>query len=142
VIFRRLYVAWEATQTAITIPLVLLPAGVIALILGENASRAFLNIGGDLVIRILGALMVIGGLLVLTGTLRGNALVEVLGLSVAALGAAMYGGGVIIGLGTFGLLAGIGYFGITLALLGRVFLILKAARVADTQWRLGARNDT
>lgn len=129
-IVRRLYHAWEATQTALTIPLILLPAGMLALILGEGVSRSFTNIGGDTVLRVLGALMVIGGSLVVIGTLKGDALLEVCGLVFSALGAAIYGAGVIIGLGQLGLLAGIGYLGITLALLGRVFLILKAARVA------------
>ncbi|MGQ0774537.1 MAG: hypothetical protein ACT4NY_08990 [Pseudonocardiales bacterium] len=135
----RLYRAWENTQTAITTPLILIPVGIVALIFGEGVSRAFTDLGGGVVIRIMGTAMVVGGCLVLQSILTGNVLNEVTGLTLTALGTAIYGGGVILGLGLHGIVAGMGYLGLTLTLLGRVFLIMRAA--ARVRNRLGTDDE-
>lgn len=127
----QLYQAWTVRPTAVTIPVVMLPIGVIALILGDDASRAFANLGGGLLIRVMGAAMVTGSTLVIVSILRDDVFIEGLGLSLAALGAAIYGAGVILGLGSQGLVAGLGYLAVTLALLGRVRLLVVTAPHTD-----------
>lgn len=124
----RLYRAWAKTQTPVILPLALIAVGVVSLVLGEGASKSFSNLGGALVIRIMGAFMVVGGGLIISSILKSNYTREVLGLTLAALGAAIYGGGVVLGLHSQGLVSGIGYTGITLTLLGRVYFLLQEAR--------------
>lgn len=128
---RLMYQAWSTKPTAVTIPVVMLPIGIAALILGDDASRAFANLGGALLVRMMGAAMVTGSVLVIVSILRDDASVEVIGLAIAALGAAIYGAGVIMGLGTQGIVAGLGYLAITLAFLGRIRLLVRAARPDD-----------
>jgi hypothetical protein len=124
---RQIYKAWNQKPTAVTIPLFMLPIGIAALILGDDASRAFANLGGAVLIRIMGAAMVTGSTLVMVSLLRDDALVEVCGLAFAALGAAIYSAGVLLGLGTQGVVAGLGFLAITVAFLGRIRLLVHAA---------------
>lgn len=124
----RLRTAWVTKPTAVTVPLAMIPIGVAALILGEDASRAFANIGGGTVIRFMGAVMLAGGISVLAAILRDDALYELVGLVLAALGAAIYGIGVILGLGTHGVIAGGGFLAMAIAFLGRIRLLMRAAR--------------
>jgi hypothetical protein len=127
----RLYLAWKKAQTPVVLPLALTCVGVVSLVLGDHASKAFSNIGGSVIIRVMGAAMVIGGALILSSIINYSALREVVGLALAAFGAAIYGGGVVLGLAEQGLVSGIGYTGITLTLLGRLGFILRAAKTAD-----------
>lgn len=124
---RVLLVAWRAKPTAVTIPIAMVPIGVIALVLGEDASRAFTNIGGEIVIRSLGAAMALGGVSVAFGILRNDVVYEGVGLTLCSLGALLYGTGVILGLGEQGLIAGLGYLAFATGFLGRVWLLQKAA---------------
>lgn len=124
----RLYAAWQKTQTLVILPLALTCVGVVALILGDGASKAFANLGGSTVIRIMGVFLIVGGTLIISSVLNSNYAREVLGLALTALGAAIYGGGVVLGLHAQGLVSGIGYTGITLTLLGRIFFLIQAAR--------------
>jgi hypothetical protein len=124
----RLYQAWRKAQTPVILPLALTTVGIVALILGEGASKAFADLGGSTVIRVMGVFMIIGGVLIVSSILNANYPREVLGLSLAALGAAIYGGGVVLGLHSQGLVSGIGYAGITLTLLGRIYFLLEEAR--------------
>lgn len=138
----RLYQAWKKAQTPVILPLALTCVGIVALLLGTDASKAFTNIGGGIVIRLMGAAMVAGGVLITASIVRANALAEVLGLALAAFGAAIYGGGVVIGLHSQGLVSGIGYTGITLTLLGRLFFLVRAGAAAEaTQDALSRRAD-
>lgn len=124
----KLRSAWNNKPTAVTVPLAMIPIGIAALILGEDASRAFTEIGGGVVIRFMGAVMLAGGTSVLIAILRDDPLYELIGLVLAALGAAIYGTGVILGLGTQGVVAGIGYLAMSAAFLGRIRLLMRAAR--------------
>lgn len=123
----RLYRTWAVKPTAVTLPTFLIPIGIAALILGDNVSAAFTNLGGGTIIRCMGASMALGGILVITSIIRNDALAEVIGLALAALGAAIYGAGVITGLQLQGIVAGLGYLGMTVAFLGRILLLLRAA---------------
>ena len=120
--------AWATKPTAVAIPMAMIPIGIAALVFGDDASRAFTELGGGIIIRFLGACMVAGGALVLASILRNDALAEVIGLALCALGAAIYGLGVIFGLGSQGIIAGLGYLGITAGFLGRIALLMRAAR--------------
>lgn len=106
--------------------------GVCAFILGEGASRAFTIIGGSgqggtLIAHSMGALMALGGLVSLSGSLRLGSLVELLGLVFIAAGAAIYGAGVLIGLGPNGLIAGGLALGLAIGAALRVLLLAATA---------------
>lgn len=131
----RLYSAWQKTQTPVILPISLICVGIVSLVLGDGASKAFDNLGGGGLIRLMGGFMIVGGVLIISSILKNNFAREVLGLALAALGAAIYGGGVILGLHAQGLVSGIGYTGITLTLLGRIFFLIQATR-KDQQLRI------
>lgn len=123
----QLRLAWRTKPTAVTVPLAMIPIGIAAVILGDGASKAFDNLGGGVIIRLMGLVMVAGGFFVIQGILKNSTLHEVIGLTLAALGAAIYGAGVILGLRTQGLVAGLGYLAMALAFLGRIQLLMRAA---------------
>lgn len=123
----RWQIAWRTKPIATTMPLAMVIVGILAVVLGDSASRAFDNLGGDIMIRVLGVALMIGGALATTGLVRNDSMVELFGLTLAALGAAIYGVGVILGLQTQGLIAGLGYLAIAVAFLGRIQLLLRAA---------------
>lgn len=104
--------------------------GIAAIILGDHASRAFTELGGGSMIRVMGAAMLVGGLLVATGIVRADFFLEVIGLALAAFGATVYGIGVVMGLGTQGLVTGPENILIALAFFGRIALISRRARGA------------
>jgi len=130
-LFYRLYLAARRAQTPVVLPATLVVVGGCALVLGSGVSKAFTTLGGNVTPRIMGVLLVVGGLLTVSSIVRASPLREVLGLTLAVFGAAIYAAAVIIGLGTQGLVAGVGYTGITLTLLSRVFFVVHMARVAD-----------
>jgi hypothetical protein len=125
---RVLWVAWRQQPTAVTLPLGMTLIGLAAIILGDHASRAFAELGGGNLIRMMGAAMLIGGLLVTVGIIRGDYLFEAIGLALAAFGAIFYGLGVILGLGTQGLVTGPENILIGIAFFGRIALISRRAQ--------------
>lgn len=125
--YMKIYQAWRAAQTPVVLSLSLAAVGIVTLVLGDGASRAFADIGGATILRIMGGILIIGSGLVMSSIISNSSLREVLGLSFLALGAAIYGGGAIIGLHSQGLVSGIGYAGIALTLLSRVFFVLHSA---------------
>jgi hypothetical protein len=120
---RLLWAAWRAQPTAITLPLGMTLIGLAAIILGDNASRAFTELGGGAMIRVMGSAMLIGGALVAVGVIRDDDRFELMGLALAAFGATVYGIGCILGLGLNGLVTGPENLLIALAFLGRIALI-------------------
>jgi hypothetical protein len=124
----RAYQAWERSEPPIVLSVFLVSVGVVAVILGDGASKSFADLGGSVVIRIMGVILIIGGCLVISSIVNSDALREVLGLALTALGTAIFSGGAILGLGTQGLVSGIGYAGITLTLLSRILFLLTSAR--------------
>jgi hypothetical protein len=97
---------WSMVMTITAVPV-----GVAALLLGEDASRAFTIIGGGgfasaLIPHLIGALLLFGGFLALAGVARHGHFWEALGLSCIAAGSLIYGFGVLVGLGLNGLIAG------------------------------------
>jgi len=127
---RLLWAAWREQPTAVTLPLGMILIGAAAIILGENASRAFTELGGSAMIRVMGLAMLAGGLLVAVSIVRSDYLLEVMGLALAAFGATVYGIGVILGLGLNGLVTGPENLLIALAFFGRIALISRRARAA------------
>jgi hypothetical protein len=107
---KAFYAELRIRPVATSVVLASIHCGVCALILGEGASRAFTIIGGQgggaLIAHLMGALLLLGGVLAVVGSLRLGSLVELLGLGLASAGLAIYGGGVLIGLGVNGLIAG------------------------------------
>ena len=126
---RALWAAWREQPTAVTLPLGMTVIGLAAVILGDNASRAFAELGGGAMIRVMGAAMLVGGLLVAASIVRSDRLLEVIGLALAAFGATVYGVGVMFGLGTQGLVTGPENLLIAAAFFGRIALISRRARV-------------
>jgi hypothetical protein len=131
-----LHRAWAERLAGLTIPLVLTPVAIISLFLGEDVSRAFTNVGGGAVIRVLAAAMLLGGVSALWGVWRNDPLWEVVGLVFIALGCAIYVVGDFLGLGMLGLLAAAGHICVILTLLGRVHQITTAGKVHERLNRL------
>jgi hypothetical protein len=129
-LLRLLRQAWATKPTAVTLPLGMIPIGLLAVVLGENASRAFTELGGSTMIRVMGLAMLTGGLLVAVSIIRSDYLLEVMGLALAAFGALIYGSGVVLGLGTQGLVTGPENILIAVAFFGRIALISRRARAA------------
>lgn len=102
---RRLWASLRNNPSTI-MPLVMILTGLEAMILGDHVSRAFTDLGGGPVIRILGIAMFTGGVIVLTGIMRADPVLEPIGLSLSAVGCVLYGAGVIAGLGLNGVIAG------------------------------------
>lgn len=125
---RLLWAAWREQPTAVTLPLGMTVIGLAAIVLGETASRAFVELGGSAMIRVMGAAMLVGGLLVAVSIICSDYLLEVIGLALAAFGATVYGTGVILGLGLNGLVTGPENLLIALAFFGRIALISRRAR--------------
>jgi hypothetical protein len=125
---KRMKRALQAKPTAVVLPLGLIPIGIAAVILGDGASKAFDNLGGGVLIRLMGLVMVAGGVCVSLGIIKDDSVYEVIGLTLAALGAAIYGVGVILGLRSQGIVAGLGYLTMSAAFLSRIRLLMRAAR--------------
>jgi hypothetical protein len=122
---------WIDRQAGLVIPLILTPVGLVSLILGDNVSKAFANVGGDSIVRILGAAMVVGGIIALWGVWRNDPLFEVIGLLFIASGCSIYVVGDLLGLHLLGLLAAAGHLCVILTLVGRVYQINTASRVRE-----------
>jgi hypothetical protein len=123
----RLWCAWVEEPTVTSLPLVMIPIGVEALVLGGHASKAFDNLGGALLVRVLGAALLVGGLVVAAGIIRRDPALEPIGLAIATVGSVLYGGGVILGLGSQGLIAGQFAIGMAIGFLGRIRKVIREA---------------
>lgn len=124
---RRVWCAFIEHPTAMALQFMLVPVGLIALILGSHASNAFDQIGGAGLVRVLGAVMLIGGLTTITGIIRSDAALEPIGLTFTAFGLGVYGGGVILWLGTQGLITGLIAVGASVGFLGRIRVLIREA---------------
>jgi len=106
---------------------VLLLPGVLAVIYGDQVSRALESISTGPLSRIMGVALLSGSLITLVGIARGRSLWEALGLTLVAAGTAIYGIGVIMGLGLAGMVAGPCCLGISLGSTLRVVSLLTSA---------------
>jgi hypothetical protein len=83
--------------------------GLIGLILGAEASKAFTIIagagGGPWVARIMGAILLAGGVTASVGVIRFSTMMTLAGDALISVGSLIYGGGVLIGLHKAGLMA-------------------------------------
>lgn len=122
-----LYNVWRSKPTATTLPIGMIVTGVLAIILGEHSSKAFANLGGATLVRVMGTCLVLGGLAVVAGILREDPALEPMGLLLGALGTAVYGCVAILGLGSQGLITGIDHLLIAIGFLGRIALLLARA---------------
>jgi len=123
--------AWVDHQAGLTTPIILGPIGIIAMILGEDVSRAFTNVGGGADVRILGAAWTVGSVTKLWGIWRNDPLYEVVGLVLITLGSGIYVVGDLLGLGMLGLLAAAGHVCVIASLLGRVHIQVTEGRDRD-----------
>jgi hypothetical protein len=130
-IFRSITAELRIRPTVTCIIFASIFVGVCALVLGEDASRAFIILGGEnggaLIAHVMGGLLCMGGILSLAGVARLGSLVELLGLGFVSAGAFIYGGGVLLGLGINGLIAGGFAIGISVGTALRVMLLASAA---------------
>lgn len=112
---------------------VILPIpGVLAMIYGDSVSQALSNISAGVLSRFMGAALLVGGVAVITGIVKGKSLVEAAGLTLMAAGCAIYGLGVILGLGLAGVVAGSGFLAIALGTVLRVMSLTAVAREVDS----------
>lgn len=122
---RRVWCAWLERPTVTTLPLILVFAGIGAVWLGNHASKAFDNFGGSVLVRVLGSLLVLGGVTVLAGILRRDRALEPIGLTFTVCGLAIYGAGAVCGLGTQGLISGLVALGAAAGFLGQIRLLIR-----------------
>ena len=125
---RRITDAWWVRPSTVVFSLAGVLAGTAAAIYGTETSKAFSNFGGGLTIRVMGVLMVLGGVLALAGIARADRLVEGIGHIFTGTGVVIYAFGVILGLGLAGVIAGTGYTAIAACLISRVLVILRPGR--------------
>jgi hypothetical protein len=128
---RRVWASVVTNPTATTLPVTLIPAGFIAVVMGSHASKAFDNFGGSVLVRVLGAAMLLGGATVLTGILRNDSALEPIGLTFVALGLGIYGSGAIFGLGAQGLIAGLIAIGAGVGFLIRIRRLIREAPAGE-----------
>lgn len=124
---QRLRLAWVDRPYTVVLAAVLVIPGALAVIYGDDVSRALATIAADTVSRAMGAALLAGGITTIIGIARGRSLVEVIGLSLLALGCGIYGLGVLLGLGFAGAVAGSGFLAIALAAVRRVVTLATVA---------------
>lgn len=131
-IFRTLTFELRIRPTVTSMTIASIFVGACALVLGEDASRAFTLIAGDtggaLIAHMMGAALLLGGVATLAGIARLGSLVELLGLGLISAGSFIYGSGVLIGLGINGLIAGGFAIGLSVGTALRVALLSRAAK--------------
>jgi hypothetical protein len=119
---------FRLTPTIAAVPVVMLPVGIITLVMGAGASRAFtLMPGGGMYGHLVGFLLAAGSILNLTGMLRSLHLVEAIGAGLVSAGAFLYAFGVVLGLGWNGIIAGGGFLAIAIGGAGRVAVLAHRA---------------
>lgn len=127
--WQRLKQSWLMKSMATSIPIIMVPVGICATIMGENSSRAFTLIsGGELVAHLFGLGLSIGGLLVVVGIMRAETFIEAIGLIMLGSGSLLYSGGVILGLRENGLIAGGMALAIGVGAFGRMFFLTSLAK--------------
>ena len=124
----RIADVWCVRPSSVVLPILGVLVGTAAIMFGTDTSKAFTELGGGITIRIMGILMLIGGLLALAGIARADRLLEVVGHGMIVVGAAIYASGAILGLGLGGIIAGLGYAAIATCLIGRIIPILSSSR--------------
>lgn len=125
----RLMVALRMRAMATTMSLGSIPVGIMALALGDGASRAFTLIpGGALMAHAFGIFLILGGGLVVLAILKSDVSIETIGLACISAGAAVYSFGVYIGLGVNGLIAGTLSLLLALGSLLRISFLLGLAK--------------
>lgn len=124
---QRLRSAWVDRPYTVVLAAVLVIPGALAVIYGDDVSRALATIAADTVSRGMGAALLAGGITTIIGIARGRSLVEVIGLALLAVGCGIYGLGVLLGLGFAGAVAGSGFLAIALATVRRVVTLAAVA---------------
>lgn len=124
----RIEMAWKSRPFTLVLTLTLAPVGLLAVILGDSVSAALSHIAAGVVSRVMGALLLGGGVTTLVGVARHGMTLEALGLSLMAAGLGIYGAGVIIGLGLAGMVAGPIALALAVASAQRVHVLLITAR--------------
>ncbi len=127
----RLAAAWVDRPYTVVLAAVLLIPGALALVFGDEVSRALTIIAADTVSRVMGAALLAGGATTLLGIARGRFLAEAVGLSLLAAGCAVYGLGVLLGLGLGGSVAGPIALAVALATVRRVVTLARIAERAE-----------
>ena len=120
------YRYWKSSPTPIILPETIIIIGLIALIFGKHAAASFAGLSNDILVRAMGSVMLIGGLFISISFIHRSALIETIGLGLAALGTALYSTSVFIALGQQGLITGVGFTGMSLVFLSRIFFIVQA----------------
>ena len=127
---RRLWSALAKPAPTVR-PVFMVIIGGIALILGDHASKAFTNLGGATLIRVLGFTLLTGGTIVIVGIVRADPVMEPIGLAFATLGSLLYGAGAIAGLGTQGLIAGLFALAVAAAFGDRIRAVVTEAHTRE-----------
>ncbi|MDQ3762831.1 MAG: hypothetical protein M3460_14605 [Actinomycetota bacterium] len=128
---RRLQLAWVHRPFTVVLAAVLSFPGALAVIYGDEVSRALATIAADTVSRAMGVALLAGGVTTIVGIARGRSLVEAIGLSLLAVGCGIYGLGVLLGLGFAGAVAGSGFLAVALATVRRVVTLAAVTPKVD-----------
>jgi hypothetical protein len=130
-IFRAIGIELRIRPTVTSMTFASIFVGMCAMVMGQNASRAFIELGGQsggaLIAHVMGVALFLGGVAALAGIARLGSLVELLGLGLISAGAFIYAVAVFLGLGASGLIAGGLASGLSLGTALRVVLLTRAA---------------
>lgn len=125
--------AWGERPIGVTITVGVIYLGVHAAIRGENVSKAFDTIGGGFSVRLMGALLILGGVMCAISIYQDDAFQEVLGLGFTLVGTLIYVIGAYWGLGEQGSMSGGMYLLVTLGCIGRIWVVMRRARARARQ---------
>lgn len=102
--------------------------GALAIIYGDDVSRALNTISAGVLSRVIGIALLVGAMATVTGLARGVSLYEAAGLTLMSGACTIYGVGVILGLGLGGMVAGPMALAVALAMILRVVSLTTIAR--------------
>lgn len=130
---RRIHFARVHRPFTLAMGIVFPIPGVLAIIYGDDVSRALAIIAAGVLSRIIGLALLSSSIALLIGIAQGRSFWETIGLGLAATGCTLYGLGVILGLALGGMIAGPISLAVALGALWRMMSLTIAARmVTDT----------
>lgn len=129
---RTLLTAWITRPATVVFPTLMIIPGLGALIFGDRVSKVFTELGGGLSVRVVGATLTLGCLLVTLGITRRDIALEVMGIVSTTVGCALFGCAAFIAQGTLAILPGSLALSSAIAFTGRVRKLIRESNVSES----------